>query len=40
MRKPYPTDLTDEQWQLVAPHLPPARGRRRVDTREVINGIL
>jgi putative transposase len=40
MRKPYPTDLTDEQWSLVAPHLPPARGRRRVDIREVVNAIL
>jgi putative transposase len=40
MRKPYPTDLTDEQWDLVAPHIPPARGNRRVDIREVINAIL
>lgn len=40
MRKPYPTDLTDDQWQLVAPHIPPARGRRRVDIREVVNAIL
>lgn len=40
MRKPYPTDLTDEQWELVAPHIPPARGRRRVDIREVVNAIL
>ena len=40
MRKPYPTDLTDEQWGLVAPHLPPARGNRRVDVREVVNAIL
>lgn len=40
MRKPYPTDLTDEQWALVAPDIPPARGNRRVDIREVINAIL
>jgi len=40
MRKPYPTDLTDGQWALIAPHLPPARGRRRVDIREVVNAIL
>ena len=40
MRKPYPTDLTDEPWDLVAPHIPPARGNRRVDIREVINAIL
>lgn len=41
-RKPYPTDLTDEQWELLAPMLPPAakRGRPRVDLREVINAIL
>ena len=40
MRKPYPTDLTDEQWDVVAPILPPARGRRTVDIREVVNAIL
>lgn len=40
-RKPYPTDLTDEQWQLLAPMLPPPedRGRPRTDLREVLNGI-
>ena len=41
-RSPYPSDLTDEQWQLIAPLLPPAKpgGRpRSVDLREVINGI-
>jgi len=41
-RVPYPSDLTDEQWQLIAPLLPPAKpgGRpRSVDLREVINGI-
>ena len=38
----YPTDLTDEQWKLVAPLLPAAKpgGRpRSVDLREVLNGI-
>ncbi len=38
----YPTDLTDEQWKLVAPLLPAAKpgGRSRsVDLREVLNGI-
>lgn len=40
MREPYPTDLTDAQWELVAPHIPPARGNRRVDMREVVNAIL
>src|SRR5262245_44192442 len=42
-RKCYPTDLTDEQWALVRPLLPPAKpgGRpRSVDLREVLNGIL
>ncbi len=42
MRKPYPSDLTDEQWALVEPLLPPERprGRRRtVDLREVLNGV-
>ena len=39
---PYPSDLTDEQWQIIAPLLPLAKpgGRpRTVDLREVINGI-
>ena len=41
-RKPYPTDLTDEQWKLVEPLLPPARagGRpRKTDLREVLNAL-
>lgn len=33
----YPSDLTDEEWALVEPHLGP---RRRVDQREVLNAIL
>jgi len=40
MRKPYPTDLTDEQWQVVQPLIPSAKpgGRpRTVDMREVLN---
>jgi putative transposase len=39
-RKAYRTDLTDEQWKLLKPMLPPpaTRGRKRkVDLREVIN---
>jgi putative transposase len=40
MREPYPSDLTDEQWELVAPHIPPARGNREVDIREVVDAIL
>lgn len=42
-RKPYPSDLTDAQWTVLAPLLPPTRpgGRpRSVDLREVLNGIL
>ena len=38
----YPSDLTDAEWALVEPFVPPARrgGRRRtVDVREVPNGI-
>lgn len=43
MRKRYPSDLTDEQWALIAPLLPPARpgGRpRTADLREVLNALL
>jgi putative transposase len=43
IRKPYPTDLTDEQWARIAPSIPPAMpgGRRRtVNVREVVNAIL
>ena len=39
----YPSDLTDEEWALIAPLIPPARhgGRRRsVNLREVTNGIM
>ena len=42
-RKSYPSDLTDEQWEILGPLLPPAKpgGRpRTVDLREVVNGIL
>jgi len=40
MRKPYRTDLTDVQWKLIKPLIPPARpgGRpREVNMREVLN---
>lgn len=39
----YPSDLTAEEWGLVEPLIPPARrggGKRRVDMREVVNGIM
>jgi putative transposase len=42
-RLPYDTDLTDAQWELVEPFIPPekAGGRpRSVPTREVLNAIL
>ena len=38
----YPSDLTDAEWVIVEPMIPPARhgGRRRsVNVREVLNGI-
>jgi transposase len=39
----YPSDLTDEEWSLVEPLIPPAKhdGRRReVVVREVVNGVM
>ena len=39
----YPTDLTDEEWSLVEPLIPPARSggsKRRVDMRQVVNGLM
>ena len=42
-RKPYPSDLTDAQWEELVPLLPPAKlggHPRTVDLREVTNGIL
>ena len=42
-RKPYQSDLTEEQWTILPPLIPPAKpgGRpRAVDMREVINTIL
>ena len=42
-RKKYPSDLTDEQWAILQPMIPPAKqnrqgGRpRKVDMREVLN---
>jgi len=38
----YESDLTDEEWALVAPLIPPAKrggGKRSVNIREVLNGI-
>jgi putative transposase len=42
-RTPYPSDLTDEQWSVIEPMIPPAEpgGRHRsVHMREVVNGIM
>lgn len=45
-RKRYPSDLTDKQWEIVAPLLPKAKsetscGRKRTtDLREVLNAVL
>jgi transposase len=41
-RKPYPTDVTDEEWAFVAPYLTlmaEAAPQRRHDLREVFNGL-
>ena len=41
-RKPYPSDLKDRGWELLAPHIPEAgRGGRprQVNMREVLNAI-
>ena len=41
-RKPYDSDLTDKQWDMIEPMLPPAkhRGRPRADLREVVNAVM
>lgn len=42
-RRPYPTDLTDKQWAMIAPLIPPPKhgGRKReTDMREVINAVI
>ena len=39
----YPSDLTDAEWQLIKPLIPPAKrggGKRTVNIREVINGLM
>ena len=39
----YPSDLTDDEWGLVEPLIPPAKpggNKRHVDVREVMNGIM
>jgi transposase len=39
----YPSDLTDEEWALIEPLIPPAKrggGKRTVNLREVVNGLM
>jgi len=39
----YPSDLTDEEWAVIAPLIPPAKrggNKRTVDVREVVNGLM
>ena len=39
----YPSDLTDDEWALIAALIPPARpggNKRSVDVREVVNGVM
>ena len=39
----YPSDLTDDEWALVAPLIPPAKrggNKRTADMREVVNGLM
>jgi len=39
----YPSDLTDDEWGLVEPLIPPGKtggGKRRVNMREVVNGLM
>ena len=38
-----PSDLTDEEWALIAPIIPPAKrggGKRTVSIRDVVNGLM
>ena len=42
MRKPYPTDLSDAEWNYLEPHLPIPTGHgrpRAQDLREILNAI-
>jgi transposase len=39
----YPSDVTDEEWALIEPHIPPAKrggNKRTVNVREVVNGLM
>ena len=42
MRKPYPTDLSDAEWNYIEPHLPAPKGHGRPrthDLREILNAV-
>jgi putative transposase len=42
MRKPYPTDLSDAEWNYIEPHMPAPKGygRPRIhDLREILNAV-
>lgn len=42
-RRSYPSDLTDLEWEIIEPLLPPAKNRgreRKTNMREVVNAIL
>lgn len=39
----YPSDLTDDEWGIIGPMIPPAKrggNKRTVDEREVVNGLM
>ncbi len=39
----YPSDLTEAEWALIAPLIPPAKrggNKRHVDVREIVNGLM
>ena len=39
----YPSDLTDQEWALIGPLIPPAKrggNKRTADMREVVNGLM
>jgi transposase len=39
----YPSDVTDEEWAIIGPLIPPAKkggNKRSVDEREVVNGLM
>ncbi len=39
----YPSDLSDEEWALIKPHMPAAKGggrQRTTDLRQVVDAIL